>query len=286
MLQHGVEAGAIAVAVKRVEHVEPARRRPFQRAAPQSQTLLRLRTHIDAVGRHVPIEYDVARAHQRQGSAFRIRHRAVGKTTAGEGVLHHCEADKHHNQNKAADQGGRHEIPGQGARHCKARRRQPNQQQKPRRDQHHRALDAVQRQIKHQRKAGSSHRRQRNARHAGGNRGVEYGQSHQSHQEHQPDRGDMGGAHVPAIEVEIGEQEHQQRSRQNGFRARAPDAVGLALDAKQLVPEAEVDAHIGQHRPCKRGCGGKDHCALHHENNGEEESQQTGNADHNALVEG
>ena len=90
---------------------------------------------------------------------------------------------------------------------------------------------------------------------------------------------------MPAVEVEIGEQKHQKRRRQNGFRTRTPDAVGLALNAKQLVPEAKVDAHISQHRPCESGGRRKDHRPLHHEDDGEEQGQQAGYADHDAFVE-
>ena len=90
---------------------------------------------------------------------------------------------------------------------------------------------------------------------------------------------------MPAIEIEIGEQEHEQGRGQNRLGAGAPDAVGLALNAEQLVPEAEIDADVGEHRPRERRRSGEDHGALHHEDDGEEERQQARDADDDALVE-
>ena len=285
LLKHGVEAGAIAVAVKGMQHVEPASSWSLQRAAPQAKALFGLVAYENAICRNVPIEHDVARANEGQSATLRIAHRAMADAAACKSVLHHGEADQHHDQHKPADQSGRYKIAGQGARHRKASRRQPHQQQEPCRDQHDGALDAVQGQIKHQRKAGARNGGQRNARHACGHRRIEHGQRHQRHKEHQPYGRDMGGAHMPAIEVEIGEQKHQKRRRKNCFRARTPDAVGLALNAKQLVPEAKVDAHISQHRPCESGGRRKNHRALHDKDDGQEQRQQAGYADHDAFVE-
>ena len=104
-------------------------------------------------------------------------------------------------------------------------------------------------------------------------------------EEGEPADGDMGVAHVPAVEVEIGEQEHQQRCRQDRFARRAPDALGARRHVEHLVPEAEVDADIDQHRPAERGRGREHHAAFDHEQDGQEQRQQAGNADDDALVE-
>ena len=50
LLQHAVEHGAEAVAVERVQHVEPARRRAFERAALEAEQRLGLRAGEDLVG--------------------------------------------------------------------------------------------------------------------------------------------------------------------------------------------------------------------------------------------
>ena len=54
--QHAVERGGIAVAVERMQHFEPAGRRPLQRAAAEAETALRVAADGDAVGGDVPIE--------------------------------------------------------------------------------------------------------------------------------------------------------------------------------------------------------------------------------------
>ena len=97
--------------------------------------------------------------------------------------------------------------------------------------------------------------------------------------------GDVGVAHVPAIEVEIGEQKHQQRRRQDRFARCAPDALGARRHVEHLAPEAEIDADIDQHRPAERR-GGREHdAAFDHEQDGQEQRQQAGDADDDALIE-
>ena len=91
---------------------------------------------------------------------------------------------------------------------------------------------------------------------------------------------------MPAIEFEVGKQKNQQGRRKGGFNASAPDAVGLALRAKDPAPKSEVDAHISEHRPGERGGGGKDHRALDDEDDGEKKRKQSGNSDDDALIEG
>ena len=90
---------------------------------------------------------------------------------------------------------------------------------------------------------------------------------------------------MPAVEVEIGEEEDHQRRREHRLGAGAPDAVGIGVGAENLGPEAEVDADIGEHRPGERRGGREDHRALDHEDDGQEQRQQAGDADDDALVE-
>ena len=103
LLDHAVERGAEAVAVERMQHVEPLRRRPFQRAALEAEQVLGLRAGEHLVGGDVPVPDHVAGAGQRQRAALDVGDDAVGDA-AGEGVLHHREADQHHDQHQAAEQ--------------------------------------------------------------------------------------------------------------------------------------------------------------------------------------
>jgi hypothetical protein len=95
----------------------------------------------------------------------------------------------------------------------------------------------------------------------------------------------MGIAHVPAVEVEVGEQEHDQRGREYRLARCPPDLLGVRRQREHLAPEAEVDPDIDKHRPAERG-GGREHdAALHDEQDSQEQRQQSGNPDHDAVVE-
>ncbi len=65
----------------------------------------------------------------------------------------------------------------------------------------------------------------------------------------------------------------------------APYALGGVLESEHLTPESEVDADIGEHRPCERGCGREDHRSPHDKNDGEEQGEKPGDADQDALIE-
>ena len=77
LLQHRIEAGAVAVAIKGVEHVEPAGGRAIERAGAHAQGLLRLVADVDVVGHHIPVEDDVASAGEGEGLALDVGDRAL-----------------------------------------------------------------------------------------------------------------------------------------------------------------------------------------------------------------
>ncbi len=285
LLEDGVEAGAIAVALERVQQAHPRRGRPFQLAALQSKLVLDLGADIDPVVDDVPVEDDVVGAGQRQRLALDVADRAVGDAAGGEGALHDGEADQHHQQHEAAEQGGGGEVVGDRAVDREGGGADPDHQQQPGRDEHDRALDAMGGEIDHQDEADGGDGGERNAGDARRDRRVVDGQADEREQEGQPDAGDMRGADVPAAEVEIGEQEDHQGGRQHGFGAGAPDPVGVGLGAEDLGPEAEIDRDIGQHRPGERRRRREDDRALDDEDDGQEQGEQAGDADHDALVE-
>ena len=204
---------------------------------------------------------------------------------AGEGVLHHREADQHHDQHQAAEQRRPDDVVGDDAGHRRAGGDRPHHHQEPGRDQQHRAVEAVGGEIDHQAEAEQRHRQQRQPRDAGRDRRIDQRERDQEPEDRKPADRDVRIAHVPAVEVEIGEQEHQQRSRQHRFAGRAPDLLGARRHVEHLAPETEVDADIDQHRPAQRGGGREHHAALHHEQDGEEEREQARDADHDAVVE-
>ena len=208
------------------------------------------------------------------------------RDAAGEGVLHHGEADQHHDQHQAAEQRRADNIVGDHAGDGEACRAGPHYQQEPGGDQQHRAVVAVGGQINHQREAKHRDAGERHARDAGGNGGIEHGDRNQRGERGQPGDGDVGVAHVPARQIQIGEEKHQERRRQDRLAAGAPDALGAGRHVEHLAPESEIDADINEHRPAERGGGGEHHRALDHEQNGQEQRQEAGNADDDAVIQG
>src|SRR5260370_40625519 len=93
-------------------------------------------------------------------------------------------------------------------------------------------------------------------------------------------------AHVPAAQIEIGEQEYDQGRAERRLDAGAPNALGLVLEAEYFAPETEVDADIGQHRPRQSRGGRKYQRAADDENDREKQREQACNADDNSLIEG
>ena len=80
---------------------------------------------------------------------------------------------------------------------------------------------------------------------------------------------------VPAVEIEIGEQENHERGGERHFGAGTPDLLIARRYLHQLVPEAEIHADIGQNGPCKRGGGREQRSSLDDEKDGQEQGQQT-----------
>ncbi len=284
LLQHAVERGAEAVAVERVQHLEPVRRGTFERAALESERVLGLGTGEDLVGGDVPVPDHVARAGERQCAAFDVRHDAV-RDAAREGVLHHREADQHDDEDEAAEEGRRHDVVRHRARHGQPGANDPDHQQEPGRDQQHRAVVAVGREKDDEREAGNGDEQERKARDARCDRRIEQRDGNKRAEKHQPADGDVGVAHVPAVEIEVGEQEDEQGGGQDRLARGAPHALGARRHVEHLAPESEVDADIDEHRPAQRGGGGKHHAALHDEQDGQEEREQARDADDDAVVE-
>src|SRR5579863_1669228 len=96
----------------------------------------------------------------------------------------------------------------------------------------------------------------------------------------------MRVAYVPTSKIEISEEENDQSRGERRLDAGAPYPFGFVLEAENLPPEAEVDAHIGEHRPGQGGGGRKDHRPADDKDNGQKEREKAGDADHDALIEG
>src|SRR5205823_13855331 len=77
LLQHAVERGAETIAVERMQDVEPARSRSFERATLESERSLGFRTGKYLVGGNVPVPDHVAGTGERERPPLHVRHDAV-----------------------------------------------------------------------------------------------------------------------------------------------------------------------------------------------------------------
>ena len=183
LFHRAVERGAETIAVERMQHLEPVRRRAFQRTALEAEQLFGLRAGVDLVGGNVPVPNQIAGAGERQRAALHIRNNAVGDA-AGEGVLHHRKADQHHDQHQAAQQSRADDVVGDDAGDGKPCSRRPYHQQQPGRDQQYRAIVPVGGEIDHQCQPERRDSGKRHARDAGGHCGIEH--------RHRGQRGERG----------------------------------------------------------------------------------------------
>ena len=285
LVQQPVEGQGIAVPVERMQHVEPVGGGPLQLAALETELIFQRLAAADLVVDHVPVEDRFARAGHRQRAALRVAHPVAGAAGAGEGKLHHREADQHDDQHEAADKPRRREVVGQIAERRGAGRHHPDGEQVPGRNQHDRAIGAARRKAQDEEQANARHGRDRDARHACGDRRVEHRERDDRRHQQEPGEREMGVADMPAAQVEIGEQENDQGCGDGRLDAGAPDPLRGVLEPEHLPPEAEVDADIDEHRPGERGGGGKDHRPAHDEHDRQEEREQARDADQDALVE-
>ena len=285
LVQEPVEREGIAVAVERMQHVEPARGRSLERAALEAELALERVAAADLVVDHVPVEDRLARSRHRQRPSLSVAAAvAAAAPRAGESELHHGEADQHDDQHQAAHEAGGGEVVGEVAERRGAGGHHPDGEQVPGRDQHHRPVRAARREAEDQQQPDARDGRDRDAGDAGRDRRVEHRERDDPRHQHEPGEREMHVAHVPAAQVEIGEQEYDQGGGDGGFDAGAPDPLRGVLEAEHLPPEAEVDADIGEHRPGERRRRRKDHRPAHDEHDRQEQRKQARDADQYALV--
>ena len=132
--------------------------------------LLRLGARIDQVAADIPVPHHVAGTGERQRAALDIVDDALG-ANAGEGVLHHGEADRRHDQLEAAEQSGRDQVVGEKSGDGEAGGEYPGGEQEPGRYQEDRAVIAVGREIDDEAETDDGDGEQGKARDARGDRG-------------------------------------------------------------------------------------------------------------------
>ena len=79
------------------------------------------------------------------------------------------------------------------------------------------------------------------------------------------------------------EEDDQQRRGHGGLARRRGIARSPRAHVEQLVPEAEVDAQVGQHAPREERRGREDRLVVGGEHRRQEDRQQAGDAEHDAV---
>ena len=286
LMQEPVQRQRVAVAVERMQHIEPTSRRPLERAALQAQLAFDRLAAVHFVGQHVPIEDRFARSGHGQRAPLGVGaavHRAAGP---GKGELHHREADQHDDQHQAADEARRRKVIGQIAERRRSRGHHPDREQIPGRDQHHGAVGPARGEAQDEQESDARDGGDGDFRHPRRDRGIIDRECDHGRHQHEPGEREMGVAHMPSAQIEVGEQEDDQRRADRRLDPGAPDSFRGVPEAEHLAPEAEIDADVGEHRPGERRRGGKNHRAADHEDDGQKQRQETGDADQNPLVQG
>ena len=197
LLDHAIERRAETVAIKRVQHLEPRRRRSFQRAALEAKHVLGFRTGENLVGGDIPVPDQIAGAGKRERAALDVGNNAV-RDPARERMLHDGEADQHHDQHKATEQRRTDDVIGDQASDGQAGCHRPHDQQQPCGNQQHRAVEAMRRQIDDEGKAEHGDAGKRHAGDAGGDGRIKHSNGNQRGECGKPGDGDVRIAHMPA----------------------------------------------------------------------------------------
>ncbi len=285
VLQQHVERGAEAVAVVGMQARQPVARRAVHDARRKAELDGDVGNGDDAVARHVPVPDRIARARQRQRLALEIGEEALAIGPAGKGVLHHREADEENDEHEAAAERRLDDVVVELARHRQPRPEQPDEDQRPGRHEQDGAVVAVEAEIGDEHDADRAGQREGETGDAGGDRRIVDRHAEEEREAEHPGERRVGEVCMPAVEVEIGEEEDDEARRQEHLGSCPPYALVTRCYGDELGEEAEVDADIAEHRPGER-CRRRQHGgALHHEEDGEEHGEKAGDAEHDAAIE-
>ncbi len=91
---------------------------------------------------------------------------------------------------------------------------------------------------------------------------------------------------MPAVEVEVDEQESGQGGGDSRLRRRPQGLHAARGKAEQTPHHAEIDQEVSQRRPGESGRSRKHTPPLHHEHDGQEHRRQRGNAKHHTTEQG
>jgi hypothetical protein len=285
VLQEHVQRRAKTVAVVRMQTRQPVARRAVHDAGREAELDGDVGDGDDAVACHVPVPDRVAGARQRQRLALEIGEQPLAVGAAGKGVLHHREADEQHDQHEAAAERRLDDVVVELSRHRQPGAEQPDEDEGPGGHEQDGAVVAVEAEIGDQHDADRAGQGEGETGDAGSDRRIVDRDAEEQAEAKNPGERRIGKMRVPAVEVQVCEEEDDEACGEEHLRAGAPDALVPRGDADELGQKAEVDADIAEHGPGERGRRRQHGGALHHEEDGEEDGEQARNAEHDAAIE-
>ena len=200
-------------------------------------------------------------------------------------MLHDGKADQQHEQHQTAIERRRREIVADVPGHHEEAAPYPAQQQGPGRHHEDGPVEPLHRIQRDQAQPDDADQGEAESCDAGRKCGID-----QCHGDSACDHGKQAGnddrhPQAPAIEEQIDGQEQRQRPGDHHLGGGANHAIVRILDTEHLLPEAEIDAEIGQHRPAHGGGNGEHQRAADDEENGQKQCQQAGHAEHHAVIQ-
>jgi hypothetical protein len=278
-----IERGPEAIPVVRMNPIEPALDRPAQGPTLFAQPRRQFIADCHPVAFDVPIEDEVARAGQSERTALDFAQGPDADLALREGVLHRSKAEQHDDEHQPAADGGLRDIVGHLPRYHQPGVEQPGDQDDPGRDHEHGPVISAQRQQEDQEEARNAEQRQHQTRNGGGNGRLEEGKQEQRQEQRGKPQCQVDEAQVPAVQVEIDEEEPGQGCRDTGLGRGPPGLDAGGRQAKQTPQQSEIDQQIGQHCPGESGGGGEDAAPLDHEHDGQEHRGERRYAQHDAA---
>ena len=101
----------------------------------------------------------------------------------------------------------------------------------------------------------------------------------------QPEHRHVAVAHMPAVQMQIGVEEDEERAGEHHLGAGPPGRHVAARALEHAAPEAEIDGDVGEDGPGERRRRREHRGALDDEEHAQEEREKPGDPEHHAAIE-
>ena len=244
-----VERGTEPILILGMDAFEPDLDRPAQTGRRHAKTQRQFLRDLHTVAVGVPVEDEIAAAGQGQRPAFDFAQGTDRHLAFGKGVLNRGEPDQHDDQHQAAGDGRLGDIIGDAAGNDQPGIEQPGDEDDPGRHQEHRTVIPPQGQKDDDEEAEEAERHQHDAGDGRRDLGLDEGKGEQAEEHRHQRQRQMHETHMPAVQVQIDEQEAEQRRGQRRLRSGAIRLDRAVSDPEQSPEHPEIDKQIDKDRP-------------------------------------